>query len=72
MLHFNLKCNEKTGILAVHQCIGADRNLRVCLSYQGLVIPLPQWFRYENKFTKFSMLENFVSYLRNNIEDRSK
>ena len=50
------------------------RNLHVCLSYHGLVILLPQWFRYENNctFTKFSMLENFVSYLRNNKDDRSK
>ena len=41
-LHFNLKCNEETGILAVHKCICADRNLHVCLSYRGLVIPFPQ------------------------------
>ena len=26
---FNLKCNEETGILAVHECIIADRNLQV-------------------------------------------
>ena len=65
---FDLKFNEETGILAVHECISADRNLPVRLSYQGLVIPLPQWFRYENNctFTKFSMLENFFSCLRNN------
>ena len=58
---------QETDILAVHECISADRNLRVRLSYHGLVIPLPQWFRYEHNWTltKFSMLENFVSYLRN-------
>ena len=73
-LHFNLKCNEETDILAFHECISADRNLHVRLSYHGLVILLPQWFRYKNKciFTKFSMLENFVSYLRNNKGDRCK
>ena len=73
-LHFNLKCNEETGILAVHECISADRNLHVCLSYHDLVIPFPQWFQYENKctFTKFSMLENFVSYPKNNKGNRSK
>ena len=73
-LHSNLKCNEKTGILAVHKYISADRNLHLSLSYHSLVILLPQWFRYENSctFTKFSMLENFVSYLRNNKGDRSK
>ena len=26
-LHFNLKCNEETGILAVYKGISADRNL---------------------------------------------
>ena len=33
-----------------------------------------QWFRYENNctFTKFSILENFVSCLRNNKDERSK
>ena len=73
---FNLECNEETGILAVHKCISADRSKSPCsfISCHGLVIPLPQWFRYENNctFTKFSMLENFVSYLRNNKGDRSK
>ena len=28
---FNLKCNEESGILAVHECIDADRNLHVRL-----------------------------------------
>ena len=71
-LHFNLKCNEETGVLAVHEYISADRNLHVRLSYHGLVILLPQWFRYKNysTFTKFSMLE--ISYLRSNKGDRSK
>ena len=73
-LHSNLKCNEETGILAVHKYISADRNLHVSLSYHGLVILLPQWFRCENSctVTKFSMLENFVSYPRSNKGDRSK
>ena len=73
-LHFNLKCNEETGILAVHECVSADRNLHVCQSYHGLVILLPQWFRHESNctFTKFSMLENLVSYLRNNKDVHSK
>ena len=73
-LHSNLKCNEETGILAVHKYISADRNLHVSLSYHGLVILLPQWFRYENSctVTKFSMLENFVSYPRSNKGDRSR
>ena len=66
MLHFNLKCNEETGILAVDEYISADRNLHVRLSYYGLVLPLPQRLRYEKfcTFTKFSMLENLDLTLR--------
>ena len=30
---FNLECNEETGILAVHKCISADRNLHIHLHY---------------------------------------
>ena len=73
-LHFNFKCYEETGILAVHECISANRNLHVRLSYHGLVILLPQWFRYKNNcaFAKLSMLENVVFYLRNNKDDCSK
>ena len=68
---FNLKCNEETGIVTVHECISGDTNLHVRLSYQGLLIPLPKWFLYENNRTliKFSMLENFVSHRK---VDRSK
>ena len=73
---FNLKCNEEIGIIAVHECISADRNLHVRLSY-GLVIPLPQWFRYENNctFTKFSlspMLEIIKATVLNEPSELSK
>ena len=37
MQRFNLKCSEETGIFAVHECISAERNLRVRLSYHGLL-----------------------------------
>ena len=70
----NLKYREETGILAVHECIRAEKNLHVCLTYHGLVLSLLQWFRYENNctFNKFSMLENFFSYQTNDLGDRSK
>ena len=72
-LYFNLKCNEESGLLAVHECTSADRNLHDFFSYHGLVILLPQWFRCKNNctFTKFSAWKLF-SYLRNNKGDRSK
>ena len=40
---FNLKCNEESGILAVHECISVDRNLHVRLSYHGLFMSLLLW-----------------------------
>ena len=49
---FNLKCNEETAILVVHECITVDRNLHVRLSYHGLVIPLPQCLRYEHNHAR--------------------
>ena len=55
---FNLKCSEETGILAVHECINPERTLHVRLSYHGLVIPLLQWFRYENNCTSAVPLLN--------------
>ena len=57
---FNLNCSEETGFLAVHECISAERNLHVCLSYHGLVIPLLQWFRYENNCAPSVPLLNLV------------
>ena len=37
----------------------------VSLSYDGHVIPLPEWFRHEQNctVTRFNMLENFASYI---------
>ena len=40
-LQFNLKCNKRTGILAVGQCLSADRNLHVCLLYHGMKVTVP-------------------------------
>ena len=59
-LLINLKCSEETGILAVRKCISANRNLHVRLSYHGLVIPLLQWFRYENNCTPAACLKTLV------------
>ena len=55
-LYFNLICNEETGILAVHECFSADRNLHVRFSYHGLVILLPQWFRYKINCTLLNLV----------------
>ena len=71
---FNLKFNEEAGIAAVHECISINRNLNIRLLYQGLVIPLREWFRngHNCNLTKFSMVETFVSYLKNKGKDYNK
>ena len=68
---FNIKFNEENGI---HECLSIDINLHIRLSYHGLVVSLLKWFQYEKNCTliKFSMLENFVSNLRNKNENYNK
>ena len=53
--------------LGVHECISIDKNLHVSLTYNDFAVPFPEWFRYGHNcsFTRFSMLENFASYIRN-------
>ena len=65
--YFNLVFNEQTGIPTVLECISINKELQVNLTYKGYSIPLPEWFRsgHSCKLTRFSMLENFASYVRN-------
>lgn len=65
--YYNLYFDVVTGIPAVHECISINQDLNVTLSYNGILLPLPEWFRKGTscKLTKFSMLENLLSYIRN-------
>ena len=49
------------------ECISINKELQVNLTHKGYSIPLPDWFRsgHSCKLTRFSMLENFASYVRN-------
>ena len=47
----NLNFNEETGVPMVHECISIDRNLQVCLSYHGLAIPFPEWFKNGHNYS---------------------
>ena len=71
--YYNLFFDETTGVPAVRECISIDRNLHVTLTYNGYVIPLPEWFRsgHNCTVTKFSMLENFASYVKQKGEEYS-
>ena len=63
--YFNLVFNEQTGIPTVLEYISVNKELQVNLTYKGCSILLPEWFRSGRicKLTKFSMLENFASYV---------
>ena len=65
--YFNLVFTEQTDIPTVLECISINKELQVNLTYKGYSIPLPEWFRsgHSCKLTRFSMLENFASYVRN-------
>ena len=55
-------------------CIRIDDDLHVKLFYRGSPIPLPEWFRKgrECKFSRKSMLQNLVSYVKVEGEQTSE
>ena len=61
----------ETHFPSIKECIRIDRNLHVHLQCNGNSIPLPQCFIHGNnaKLTKFSMLENFPTYIKNVVEE---
>lgn len=78
---FSLKKNEKyvwifridfeTNFSLLKECIRIDNNLHVQLQYYGNPIPLPHWFvkGHNAKLTRYSMLENFPSYIQNIVAE---
>ena len=64
--HYNLCFETESGAHAVHKCIAIETSLYVSLSYDGHFIPLPDWFCHGQNFTatRFSILKNFASYIK--------
>ena len=55
----------------VTYCIRVDSDLHVKLFYKGSPLPLPAWFRKGGrgaKLTSKSMLQNFISYIKREVE----
>ena len=74
-VHFyNLVLNEKNSVPAIHEYISINSNVRVHLSYQGLLVAFPEWFRYGHNctLTTDTMLQNFASNTKNKGEDNNK
>ena len=62
------------GIPDVSYCIRIDQNLRVMLFYRNSPISLPNWFRQGRNtiLNRFSMLTNFISHMKQVIEDKGE
>ena len=65
-IYYNVVFNEETGFPSEQEVIKVE-NLHVQLQLCSVPVPLPSWFvdGRNTKLTRFSMLENFLSYLRN-------
>ena len=62
------------GIPDISYCIRIDQNLRVMLFYRNSPISLPNWFRQGRNtiLNRFSMLTNFISHMKQVIEDKGE
>ena len=72
LLFYRLECDEKTHFPKLLESIKVDKDLHVQLQYNGEPVPLPLSFinnRHCNaKFTRVSMLENLLPYMKNLTE----
>ena len=55
----------------VTYCIKVDQSLCLKLFYKGVPIPLPPWFSVgrNSRLTSWSMMPNFVSYMKKRSEE---
>ena len=62
---YEMKTSELS-VPEVHSCLRVDSDLHVKLFYKGSPIPLPEWFRKgrDCRFTRRSMLQNLISYVK--------
>lgn len=67
---YKLETNE-VRIPEVTHCIRVDKDLHVKLFYKSVPLPLPLWFRQgrNTHLTSYSMLENFITYMKQEAED---
>ena len=65
--YYRLIFDSKSGFPRFYECISIDKELHVKLTFQGFSIPLPDWFHIGHNCTvnRFSMLEIFVSHIKN-------
>ena len=71
ILIYRIVFDIETHFPSIKECIRIDWNLHVQLQCNGNPIPLSQWFIHGNitRLTKFSLLENFPTYIKNVVEE---
>ena len=73
VLYFHLIFDDETRFSKIFESIKVDDDLHVQLQYNGMMLPLPQWFVQGHNATikKVSYLETFPAYIRNPVTDNS-
>ena len=66
--------HKESGFPSIREAIKVDQSLHVQLQLSGKPVPLPSWFVAGRNSTlkRYSMLENFPSYLSGYGEDENK
>lgn len=73
IIYYRLEFDEKTNFPHVFESIRIDTEFHVQLQYNGIKVPLPDWFVVGKsaKLNRVSMIHNFPPYLKKVAEDKS-
>ena len=73
IVFFRLEYDEKTNFPQVFESIRIDDQLHVQLQYNGIRVPLPDWFVVGRnaKLNRKSMIDNFPPYLKKVAEEKT-
>ena len=68
-LFYNLVFDKETKFPKILESIKVDSGLHVQLQYNGIPVPLPQWFvqGHNAQLKNVSMLENLPAHISNNV-----
>ena len=72
VLYYNIVFDEQTQVPSILESIKVDKELHVHLQYNGIPLPLPQWFvqGHNAKLKRISMLVNFPPYIKNTAVEK--
>ena len=70
-IYFHLVFDDETKFPKILESMKVDDDLPVQLQYNGMSLPLPQWFVQGHNATlkKVSSVEKFPAYIRNTATD---